>query len=77
MVIRDVANGGVFRPLGRDYVAYKDGPQPGTVPFNPYRIVPKNHDWEILARTDTGTADVFAEAEGYLASVQTNGIAYV
>lgn len=71
MVIRDVANGGVFRPLGRDYVAYPDVNQPGRVPFDPLRIVPKNHNCEILARTDTGTADVFAEAEGYLALVQS------
>lgn len=68
MVIRDVANGGVFRPLGRDYVAYPDGPQPGRVPQDPIRVVPRNHDWEILAKTDTGTADVFAEAEGNLAN---------
>lgn len=69
MVTRDVKNGGVFRPLGRDYVAYTDVTQPPPEPFDQYRIVPKNHDWEILAKTDTGTADVFAEAEGYLASV--------
>lgn len=70
MVIRDVKNGGVWRPLGRDYVAYPDTNQPGSIPFEPLRIVPKNHDWEIWAKTDTGTADIFAEAEGYLAGVQ-------
>ena len=69
MVVRDVKNGGVWRPLGRDYVAYADTSQPGRIPQLPFRIVPKNHDWEVWAKTDTGTADVFAEAEGYLATI--------
>lgn len=71
MVTRDVVNGGVWRPLGRDYVAYTDQTQPGRIPQEPFRIVPKNHDWEVWAKADTGSADVFAEAEGDLASIIT------
>lgn len=69
IAIRDVKNGGVFRPISRDFIAYTDVNQPGVKPFEPFRIVPKNHDFEIWAKTDTGTADVFAEASGYLAVV--------
>lgn len=68
VVVRDVKNGGVFRPLGRDYVAYADTSQPGTKERVPYQIVPKNHDLEVLAKTDTGVVDVFAEVEGFLAN---------
>lgn len=68
MVIRDVANGGVWRPLGRKYNIFKN--QNGIQRFlSPCLIVPKNHDWRIQARTDGGSATVYAEAGGVLASV--------
>lgn len=65
---RDVANGGVWRPKGRNLVLVP-GQQGRTIYFDPYLIVPKNHDIRVVAKTDTNTADVEAEVGGYLASV--------
>jgi hypothetical protein len=69
MDIRDVANGGVWRPLGRDYTLWPDvvGIQRE---FDPFLIVPKNHDWRVRARCDGGTATIYAEAGGPLGAVQ-------
>lgn len=68
--IRDVANGGTWRPLGRDIVIVvgQNGVQQEE---HPYLIVPKNHDVRVLAKTDANTAAVFAEITGYLAKVIT------
>jgi len=68
--IRDIVNGGAWRPIGGDVVAV-----PGifTAPpsrFSPFLIVPKNHDIRAIAKTDAGTAPVEAEITGYLAAVQ-------
>lgn len=68
MEIRDVANGGVWRPLGRDYTLWPDETGIHTE-FHPHLIVPPNHDWRTIAKTDTNTAEVYAEARGYLAKV--------
>ena len=70
MATRDVKNGGAWRPLGQDIVLRIGGDSPPPVTFQPFRIVPKNHDWVIAARTDSGAASVYAEAQGYLAAVQ-------
>lgn len=70
MAIRDVPNGGAWRPLGQDIVLRIGGDSPPPVIFDPYRIVPKNHDWVIAARADGGVASVYAEAQGYLAAIQ-------
>lgn len=67
---RDVANGGVWRPMGRDIILVAGG-QGGVIEFSPYLIVPKNHDIRVRAQTDTGTAEIHAEVGGYLAEVQT------
>lgn len=70
MEILDIFNGGVWRPLGSDIVAIVGQANPSPPPLKPYRIVPKNHDWRIRAITDSSTAPVYAEAEGFLAAVQ-------
>ena len=65
---RDVANGGVWRPLGRDLNIDID--QNGVQQEeSPYLIVPKNHDIRVRALTDANTASVFAEIRGVLAKV--------
>jgi hypothetical protein len=65
---RDVANGGVWRPLGRDLNIDID--QNGVQQEeSPYLIVPKNHDVRVRALTDANTASVFAEIRGVLAKV--------
>lgn len=69
MEIRDIANGGVWRPLGRDFVVVIGQTNPSRIAHLPYRIVPKNHDWRVVAKCDSNTAPVFAEAEGFLASI--------
>lgn len=65
---RDVFNGGVWRPLGRDLTLDIDqnGVQQDELP---YLIVPKNHDVRVVAKTDANTASVFAEVRGVLAAV--------
>lgn len=67
--VRDVANGGPWRPLGRDIILVPGIYAPPSA-FNPYLIVPKNHDVRARAKTDTGTAEVHAEFGGYLAAIQ-------
>ena len=66
---RDVFNGGVWRPLGSDNVVDLDQ-NAVRLEFSPYLIVPKNHDVRVRALVNANTADVYAEVEGYLASVQ-------
>lgn len=67
METRDVANGGVWRPMGREFVIFKTV---GSVreEFDPPLIVAKNHDWRAVAKCDGGSSSVYAEAGGYLAS---------
>ena len=67
---RDLVNGGAWRPLGGDVVAVPGAFPPPQTPFNPLRIVPKNHDVRAVAKTDAATAPVFAEIEGVIAEVQ-------
>lgn len=71
MEIRDVFNGGVWRPLGRDIVIIVGNANPPPFPMYPHRVVPKNHDWRIRAICDANSASIFAEAEGFLASIQS------
>lgn len=66
--VRDVENGGAWRPLGRDIVLTV-GDTGRTVEFSPYLIVPKNHDVRARAKTNANTAEVHAEMGGYLALV--------
>lgn len=68
MEIRDVANGGVWRPLGRDFVLIVGAANPSDIMLDPPRIVPKNHDWRIRAKCDANSAAVFADASGFLAT---------
>jgi len=67
--IKDVFNGGVWLPLGRDLTLDID--QNGVdQKEDPLLIIPKNHDVRVVAKTDANTAAVFAELRGYLASIQ-------
>ena len=66
--IRDVFNGGVWRPAGRFFeLNVADGPESDR--FDPMVIIPKNHDVRIVAKTDSSTAEVTAEMAGYLAII--------
>lgn len=70
MEYRDIKNGGVWRPLGRVYTLWAD--QPGiTLEYTVPEIVPPNHDWRVRARTNANTAQVYAEARGFLAVAYT------
>lgn len=70
METRDVANGGVWRPMALDIVLVP-GQNDTFVNIDPMLIVPKNHDWRIRAKTNANTAEIFAEAGGPLASIST------
>lgn len=70
MEIRDIPNGGAWRPLGREIIVIPDQPEPPADELLPYRIVPKNHDVRVVAATDAGTAPVYAEIQGFLAQVR-------
>ena len=66
---RDVANGGVWRPIGRD-ITVTVGQNGVSFKFSPLGIIPKNHDVRVQARANASTAEVFAEIQGVLALVQ-------
>lgn len=69
MAAPDIANGGPWRPLGRDLTLDIDqnGVQQDERPF---LIVPKNHDVRVRAKVNANTASIFAEVRGYLAQVR-------
>lgn len=67
MEIRDVPNGGAWLPMFGEIVLVV-GQDATQEKFLPPLIVPKNHDWRIVAKSDSNTAEVFAAASGYLAS---------
>lgn len=69
METRDIANGGAWRPLGKDYIVWPDTADPPRG-FDPFLIVPKNHDWRVSAKSDGGTCTILTEAGGFLAAVQ-------
>lgn len=68
--VRDIMNGGPWRPLGRDITVDVDQSSPPPSEPKPFLIVPKNHDVRVRAKTDSSTAAVYAELRGYLALVQ-------
>ena len=63
-----MANGGVWRPFGRDIVLTV-GENGRSFNFSPLLIVPKNHDVRVRAATNSNTADIKAEFSGYLALI--------
>lgn len=67
--IRDVANGGVFLPLGAEISLTSSDQTTLPLPFLPLRIVPPNHDVRIVATSSANNTQVSAGAQGYLASV--------
>ena len=70
METRDVANGGVWLPMLHEFVIWA-GQDFTPREFDPPLIVPKNHDWRIVAECDGGSSSVYAEAGGYLAEILT------
>ncbi len=62
-------NGGVWRPLGAELSMTTPESPFLTYEFKPFLIVPKNHDVRATAEADSGTAEVTAEIQGYLAKV--------
>ena len=65
---RFIPSGGPWRPLGREVVV-PIGQLASQLKFTPYIIVPRNNDFRVVAKTNSNTAEVFANASGYLASV--------
>lgn len=66
---RDVKNGGVWRPTGRQIVVRVDAN--GVFrPFLPYIWIAKNHDIRVRAKANANTCAVEAEFAGYLAKVE-------
>ena len=68
METRDIVNGGAWRPLGREFIVFPAAVGP-TREFTPLIIVPKNHDWRVVAFCNAGSSIVEADAEGYLATI--------
>lgn len=66
---RDVANGGLWRPLGNDIVIVPGAASPPPFKPIPNLIVPPNHDVRVRAKSDSNSADVTAEVTGYLAHI--------
>ena len=67
--IRDVANGGQWRPIGVELSLDTNSQPTGEHKFKPFRIVPKNHDVRVVAISGTANTYVSADLEGYLAVV--------
>ncbi len=66
MEMRDVKNGGVWRPFDRDFILWPD--QPGVeVDYETPLIVPANHDWRVRAKCDGGSSAIQAACNGVLA----------
>lgn len=68
--IRDVANGGVWRPIGLEESLEAGAQVSGQVSFRPFLIVPKNHDVRMIAVSNANNTEVTADIQGYLAAVQ-------
>lgn len=69
MEIRDIANGGAWRPLGRTITLVPNSVGRDFTTY-PCLIVPKNHDVRLRAKTNANTAEIYGEIAGYLAEVQ-------
>lgn len=65
---RDIANGGVWRPLGA-FITIVPNAIGTQVDGKPYLIVPKNHDVRLSAKTNANTAEIYGQIKGYLAIV--------
>lgn len=65
---RDLMLGGTWRPVGRELSISTD--QNGVqLVLNPYLIIPKNNDVRLVCKTNSNTAAVFGEINGYLARI--------
>lgn len=65
---RDIANGGVWRPRGRE-ISLNVNENGVRVELEPLLIIPKNHDFRMVAKTNANTASVFGEVDGWLAKI--------
>ena len=66
METRDIVNGGAWRPMSAEIVLVV-GQNEQFITFPTPLIVPKNHDWRIVAKANSNTAEIFAQAGGVLA----------
>ena len=67
---RNISGGGPWMPVGRE-ITIVVGQNGTRFEFTPLAIVPPNNDVRVVAKTDTSTAEVFAEVQGYLAKIIT------
>lgn len=65
---RNIANGGVWIPHDPGLILATDAPISSIKP-DPLLIVPPNHDIRIQAATNSSTAEAYAVADGFLATV--------
>ena len=65
---RDIKNGGAWRPAGRE-INVAIGGSDNEEKFDPPLVIGKNHDVIVQAKTDSNTAEGFAELQGVLATL--------
>lgn len=68
--IKDIFNGGVWRPIGRTISLVPNSIGRG-FDFEPCLIIPKNHDIKVVAKVNSGTAEIYAQIGGYLAIIES------
>lgn len=66
---RDIKNGGVWLPEGRDKIITVAVGAPPPAVFDPLTYIKPNHDVRMVGKTDANTAAVFANMQGYLAII--------
>ena len=67
---RDVANGGVWLPVGLELSLRAGATQTEVIELRPYVIIPKNHDVRLIAVSNTNDTQVSASFAGPLMIVQ-------
>lgn len=67
---RDVANGGVWRPFGPEISIEAGAQDMIQLSSEPYFIVPKNHDFRVIAISNTANTEVSASVVGLLAEIR-------
>lgn len=68
--VRDIENGGVWRPFGAEVSLEAGALTSGPIYYSPYLIVPKNHDMRTCVISSANNSEVSADINGYLAGVQ-------
>ena len=65
---RNITGGGPWVPVGRE-ITVNVGLNGVRFGFTPLAIIPPNNDVRVVAKTDSSTAEVFGEIQGYLALI--------